>query len=741
ESRMSNFKRSPSKMWWISESVEWREVSESPGSQDSGFSDTEVSPTLRIKENKTVVQKISRDIFKEPTVEDKAENLSVNYQEKTTPNKDIKSQINTESPRIYTKNSPKVSRNLFNIRDKKSVKDVFSHQYSKDVTKDTTHLYTSSSEITCSHGYSCVTDENYEILKTSHIPARTKNTKECTFLNRSAPAVLRDVKDDEEISFSGNHSLSSDCESELECLFSGALESPKHTSTPKASALNKMRHTRSKVPLSLLVKCQQKRLILNTREPLENDALEKWMAEIQNHYEQECMTTLQSKSIAGELNQKVAHMATYITTNIRNILSHSECIEMEYKNLSGDKQHIGPLAQSLAGNIVDFLKTYAREINPKVSKLYDAIRKANSEDALQLVPQLFNSWQSVFHEILAKEIKKLVEKLENPCSELDLRATVTATTSLCLRNEYLIEAYIKNDVVPILLILCEKCEGSSMRSLLFRALSTICCSAFAVRQFEKFSGIQIISETLGEGSLRPEPERSEAVALLAQVTAPWIEDNHSIKGLQDFSKKLVKSLTRFTSTTKCCQNLLLCAAALANLSTMDNKSIKYMLHLNTIQVLLEAVNRRGPCVSTYLLEQVATLVANMTCLEAARQELTRLRIVSALLCFLKTNSVDKDVEKRLQQKSIIALSRLCSEREAARQVVELGGVEKLVRLCREKDERFSSDAVLVATLATLRKITDTCGRDVISSEDAQELVEPKLLDSFLAYSTQSESYV
>lgn len=39
-----NFKRSPSKVWWGSESLEFREVSSSPGSQDSGFSDTESSP-------------------------------------------------------------------------------------------------------------------------------------------------------------------------------------------------------------------------------------------------------------------------------------------------------------------------------------------------------------------------------------------------------------------------------------------------------------------------------------------------------------------------------------------------------------------------------------------------------------------------------------------------------------------------------------------------------------------------
>lgn len=43
--------------------------------------------------------------------------------------------------------------------------------------------------------------------------------------------------------------------------------------------------------------------------------------------------------------------------------------------------------------------------------------------------------------------------------------------------------------------------------------------------------------------------------------------------------------------------------------------------------------------------------------------------------------------------------------------------------------------------ATLRKIAEACGKEVLNAEDCQELVEPKLLDSFLAYSTQNESYV
>lgn len=73
-----------------------------------------------------------------------------------------------------------------------------------------------------------------------------------------------------------------------------------------------------------------------------------------------------------------------------------------------------------------------------------------------------------------------------------------------------------------------------------------------------------------------------------------------------------------------------------------------------------------------------------------------------MIHFLRSPKVthNEDVERRLQQKSVIALSRLCSDVEASKQVVENGGLNKLIQLCRERNERFSSDAVLVAALVS-----------------------------------------
>ncbi|KAG5869392.1 Protein inscuteable-like protein [Gonioctena quinquepunctata] len=773
---MTEFKRSPSRVWWGNDANEWREVSASPGSQDSGFSDTETSPhnnVVNIKQNEetpkkpTPSQRIPKDIFKELASENSKQNLAVNFVEKSTPEKaslggrtaktspkkerEKMAAPNTEPVRKsrFTKNSPKVSRNLFTSSLMKQ-KECKTHQYAGDV-RDTTssRSLNTSEEVTVDDSYSWRSDANAEHSHESYatqslpVPESSPESRTAAARNESAPAVLEKFREYEGVT-SFNNSLSSDCESELECLFdAGQLESPQHTSTPKTDAEGRMCQRREKLPLRLFLRYQQDRVppIPTIESDVDNAAVEMWMKEARQHYEQECMTTLQCKSIAGELNQKVSHLAACSTATIRGIISHSRCIEMEYGNLNnGELKQINPQIQSLTGNILDFLKTNAARISPKILQLCDDIRIAKPEVILELISNLVAHWQNARQDLLAKEVHDLVDKLEHPTSELDLRATVTGITSIALRNEEAIELFTRADIIPILLILCEKCEGSSLRTLVLRALSTMCCNSSAVRKFEKFSGVQIVADTLEEQST-PEPEKSEAVALLAQVTAPWLEDNHSVKGLQDYSRKLVKSLTKFASATKCCQNLLLCAAALANLSSMDPKAMKHLIRNKTADSLLAAVKSRGPRASIYLLEQVATLLANMSASPEGRKQLTEIRAPTALLSFLRARFVGEEVEKRLQQKSIIALSRLCGETEAAKQLVELGGVEKLVKMCREKEERFDSDAVLVAALATLRKIADTCGSDVLSVQDAQELVEPKLLDSFLAYSTQNESYV
>jgi hypothetical protein len=75
-------------------------------------------------------------------------------------------------------------------------------------------------------------------------------------------------------------------------------------------------------------------------------------------------------------------------------------------------------------------------------------------------------------------------------------------------------------------------------------------------------------------------------------------------------------------------------------------------------------------------------------------------------------------------------------------------VDRLVQLCKDPSERNYSDAVLVATLAVLRRLKNSLEaenldlRPVFEDLNASDLVQPKLVDSFMEYSTnKQESYV
>ncbi|XP_045467530.1 protein inscuteable homolog [Harmonia axyridis] len=757
---MGEFKRSPSKVWWGNDlDQNCRNTSSSPGSQDSGFSDSELHNNSHQNNTPkgTLAQRIPKEIFKELSNTKTGLNLSINYKEKITPTKHSPilskpktKELPTSEPskkNRYVKYSPRVSRSLF-VRKTYS-NELMTNQYSESDSDNTRHSLTTDSSndgSNCSSSYydNSNEEEDSSVFEVKSLPNASASEKEYSwegFFNKSAPAgFLEDSSSDDEGVTAFNESYSdSECEKELQDLFDD-LESPKHTSTPKAGS-GMERARRGSLHMNLMLKFQRERVPpIHIENETDDDAVKLWLQENKSRYDPECMISLQSKSIAAELNEKVAYLANSVTAKFREMLRMSNHIESEWRQLNSGEDLTSIETEGLVNSIMHFFKTYNRDLHLAISKKTEDFKATDKAVLAKNLNQLYNIWNSFHQELCTQSVKKLLTKLEYPASEIDLKATVSGITMIALTGERLMEEFVKYDAVPMLLIHCEKCEGSSVRCLILRALSTMCCIAPAVRQFEKFSGIQLIADILEEET-RPEPEHSEAVTLLAQITAPWVEDNYSIRGLPDYSKRLVRSLTKFLKTTRCCQNLLLCIAALANLSAMDAPTtIKYIMNENSVKEILKTIQRRND-ISVYILEQIAALLANVSAVETTRGPLIDIRVPAALLCFLQVKNVDENIEKRLQQKVMIALSRLCGDQRAAQQIVEVGGVNKLVKLCREKDDRFNSDAVLVAALASLRKIVETCGKEVISTQDSQELVEPKLLDSFLAYSNQNESYV
>ncbi|XP_067000307.2 protein inscuteable homolog [Anabrus simplex] len=533
------------------------------------------------------------------------------------------------------------------------------------------------------------------------------------------------------------------------------LSEPPHTSTPKAAAATQPPASSKKAgrPVNLLNEFNSV-----PSSSIADGPVRYWLTELATVVEPECTTTLQSKSLAADLGRQVAVMAAAATDTVHTLQERTRLISQEFAKLCrqlelGTMEHIGPLVQSLVGHICEFLrKNGPPEDDPSLVAACDRLRMDGAQatpdrDTLTSdVTTLGHTFTRVVDQVLTQHITVLVNVLEEPTSEMALRSALSSLSTLGLEGRHLSGLVAQCGGVRALLSVCIESRSSSIRTAALRALATVCCVADSIRQLEQAGGVEILAEVLSDEE-RPEPEVSEAAAVLAQITAPWVEDNQGVKGLAEQMPVLVRSLTRLSNTTSSDETLLLAAAALANITFMEPRAVWPLLENGTAGILLQGVKRHGPTASVFLQEQAATLLANMSAVPESRRPLADQRAVVALLCFLQIRhsplqrAPEIAAAERLQHKSAIALSRLCSDTEVARQVVDLQGVTRLVRLCKDERERNHSDGVLVACLAALRKISANCGTKVIEDLDALELVEPRLLDSFLLYSSRQESYV
>merc|ERR1712012_187435 len=105
-------------------------------------------------------------------------------------------------------------------------------------------------------------------------------------------------------------------------------------------------------------------------------------------------------------------------------------------------------------------------------------------------------------------------------------------------------------------------RSQEIQLLSLRGLSSVCCTVEAVRELESCRGMETISKVL-TCSATSHSVRVEADGVLAQVTSPWIAENHSIAGLKEEVVDLVDHLTRLARLQAGDDTFLLVSAALA----------------------------------------------------------------------------------------------------------------------------------------------------------------------------------
>ena len=294
--------------------------------------------------------------------------------------------------------------------------------------------------------------------------------------------------------------------------------------------------------------------------------------------------------------------------------------------------------------------------------------------------------------------------------------------------------------VDQLVNLCRHSSGSRQVVLLsLRSISSISCTVEAIRQLEEAGGIYLVTDLLTSA---PSLEvRVEAAGVLAQITSPWISENHRVEGLEAALGPVVAQLSTLSRLECGEDSFLLVSAALANLSLMEPTSMKHMLLHSTTRILL----RRGletPSSSVFTRDQVVTVVAALAGSREGRQHILQTGGVELLVDQLcsSLHHLEEPAEvaatERVIKKSAIALCRLCVEPEPRRILEQRGGVEQALHLVQDPAARNWSDPILVACLALLRRI-----KPWLHISTHPVVLNLPLVDSFKELSTEHESYV
>ncbi|CAL8295233.1 unnamed protein product [Boreogadus saida] len=320
-----------------------------------------------------------------------------------------------------------------------------------------------------------------------------------------------------------------------------------------------------------------------------------------------------------------------------------------------------------------------------------------------------------------------------------IMAIVTACAFL-----HIIPRHRTEGAVVALFKICRQDCFSDLYAHALRTVASICCVEEGIKQLDKVDGILCLADILTEES-SDEAARAEAAAVVAQITSPHHTSTQHLASFLESMHDIVTALIKLCATASCGEVFLLASAALANITFFDSMACEILLQLNAVQILLGACSDRQRVDTPYSKDQVVTILANLSVLGQTAPEVLQEKGIERLLVLLgETPSSPSPSEgaacERVQQKAAVTLARLSRDPEVARTAILLNAPARLIKLCRSPAERNNSDSVLVACLAALRRLAAGCP-DGIEPADHQQLIKPRLVDSFLLCSNMEESFV
>ncbi|XP_062856346.1 protein inscuteable homolog [Trichomycterus rosablanca] len=512
------------------------------------------------------------------------------------------------------------------------------------------------------------------------------------------------------------------------------------------------------------------------------DSVQRWMDDLRHMTEVECMCVLQSKPLAMDEDspselivpgsgaagdhvtrdnlQTLLKRALVVSTELGKMFQRLEKGRWQRVHSAAVRAncHVRSLVHECGaqrGNNSQLHK-YETSLLEKCTELTviterclhtddEYFLKSMKEAIHQILTDVSESFSMMIDTALANEIQVLIRQVEESDDVFLIENAINNLLSLTQDGPQLCTIIAKEGAVVALLKICRQDCFSSLYAPALRTVASICCVEEGITQLEKVDGVLCLADILTDESCCTEAARAEAAAVVAQITSPHHTTTQHLSSFIESMQDIVSALIKLCETASCGEVFLLASAALANITFFDSLACEILLQLNAVHILLSACRDRQRVDTPYSKDQVVTILANLSVLEQTAPEVLQENGIERLLVLLgekpsSSSPSEGAACERVQQKAAVTLARLSRDPDVAQAAIELQAVPRLIQLCRTPAERNSSDSVLVACLAALRRLAAACP-DLIDPSDHQQLIKPRLVDSFLLCSNMEESFV
>uniref|UniRef100_A0A8D0WJS6 INSC spindle orientation adaptor protein n=1 Tax=Sus scrofa TaxID=9823 RepID=A0A8D0WJS6_PIG len=485
------------------------------------------------------------------------------------------------------------------------------------------------------------------------------------------------------------------------------------------------------------------------------DSVQRWMEDLKLMTESECMCVLQAKPISleedaqgdlilaggpgpGDPLQLLLKRGWVISTELRRIgqklaqdrwarvhsmsvrlTCHARSMVSEYSAVSrSSSQEMGQIEKLLMEKCSELSAVTERCLQVENEHVLKSMKACVSE-TLSMLGQHFGQLLEL---ALTREVQALVRKIDASDNVYTTESTTGNLFSLTQEGAPLCR------IIAKVSFLVDR-PGESVRKLAVPFLRL------------QVDGVLCLADILTDDS-HSEATRAEAAAVVAQVTSPHLPFTQHLSSFLESMEEIVTALVKLCQEASSGEVFLLASAALANITFLDTMACEMLLQLNAIRVLLEACSDKQRVDTPYTRDQDVSLLRQLSALHLFIVFHPGVQLIMGMLSEKPRSGTPAEVAacERVQQKAAVTLARLSRDPEVAREAVRLSCMSRLIELCRSPSERNSSDAVLVACLAALRRLAGVCPEGLQDS-DFQQLVQPRLVDSFLLCSNMEESFV